>query len=87
MKVLKLEFFWVLTSCSFVVGFQRFGGLCYIHLHYEVTPCSVAEEYQRFEGPSYFNFTDFLECVLSKTGCSFPFSTLFIMYGGEKKQA
>jgi hypothetical protein len=27
--------FWVMTPCSVVVGYQRFGGPCYFHLHTE----------------------------------------------------
>jgi hypothetical protein len=28
----QVEFFWILTPCSVVVGYQRFGGPCCLHL-------------------------------------------------------
>jgi len=28
------EVFWVVTPCSVVVGYQRFGGPCCSHLHF-----------------------------------------------------
>jgi len=31
----SLEVFWVMTSCSFVVGYQRFRVPCCLHLHGE----------------------------------------------------
>jgi hypothetical protein len=34
---IEVEVFWVLTSCSVVVGYQRFGGSCRLHLQGEVS--------------------------------------------------
>jgi len=31
----QVEVFWVVTSCSVVVGYRRFGGLCCLHLQGE----------------------------------------------------
>jgi len=31
-SVLRVEVFWVVTQCSVVVGYQRFGGPCFLHL-------------------------------------------------------
>jgi hypothetical protein len=54
--------FWVVTPCSVVVGYQRFGGPYCLHLQgdkllyfqvmafWVVTPCSVAVTYQRLRG-------------------------------------
>jgi hypothetical protein len=28
----QVEVFWAVTPCSFMVGYQRFGGLCRVHL-------------------------------------------------------
>jgi hypothetical protein len=39
----------VVTPCNDVVGYQRFGGLCCLHLQV-VTPCSDLVGYQRFGG-------------------------------------
>jgi len=33
---IQVEVFWVLMSCSVVVGYQCFAGLCCFHLHPEV---------------------------------------------------
>jgi hypothetical protein len=33
----QVEIFWVVMPCSVVVGCQRFGGPCCLHLHGEVT--------------------------------------------------
>jgi len=33
---IQVNIFWVITPCSFVVGYQRFGGLCCLHLQGEV---------------------------------------------------
>jgi hypothetical protein len=33
--VLQIMAFWVVTLCTVVVGYQRFGGPCYLHLHPE----------------------------------------------------
>jgi hypothetical protein len=30
---MQVEVFWVVTSRSVVVGYQRFGGPCCLHLH------------------------------------------------------
>jgi hypothetical protein len=51
MAVIQVEVFWVVTPCSVVVGYQRFGGPCCLHLHWVVTSCSVVVGYQRFGGP------------------------------------
>jgi hypothetical protein len=32
----KVKVFWVVTPCSVVVRYQRFGGLCCLHLQGEV---------------------------------------------------
>jgi hypothetical protein len=34
---LQVVAFWILTASSYVVGYQRFGGLCCLHLQGEVT--------------------------------------------------
>jgi hypothetical protein len=34
---IQVEVFWVVTPCSVVVGYQHFGGPCYLHLQGEVT--------------------------------------------------
>jgi hypothetical protein len=34
---IQVQFFWVVTPCSVVVGYQRFGGPCCLHLQGEVT--------------------------------------------------
>jgi len=39
------------TPCSVVVGHQRFGGHCCLHLHWVVTSCSAVVGYQRFRVP------------------------------------
>jgi len=31
---IQVEVFWVVTPCSVVVGYQRFGGLSCLHLHF-----------------------------------------------------
>jgi hypothetical protein len=31
----QVEIFWVVTPCSAVVGYRRFGGPCYLHLEGE----------------------------------------------------
>jgi len=36
MSGIELDVFWVLTSCSDAVGYQRFGGFCRLHLQGEV---------------------------------------------------
>jgi hypothetical protein len=33
---IQVDFFWVVTPCSVVVGYQRFGGPCCLHLQGEV---------------------------------------------------
>jgi len=33
----QVEIFWVVTSCSFVVGYQCFRGPCCLHLQDDVT--------------------------------------------------
>jgi hypothetical protein len=48
---IQIELFWVVTPCGNVIGYQRFGGPCCLHLHWVVTPCSVVVGYQRFGGP------------------------------------
>jgi len=30
---IQVEVFWVVTPCSVVVGYQRFGEPCCLHLH------------------------------------------------------
>jgi len=38
MRDLKIQIvFWVVTPCSDVVGYQRYGGPCCLHLQGEVT--------------------------------------------------
>jgi hypothetical protein len=32
----QVEVFWVVTPCSVVVGYQPFGGLCWLHLQDDV---------------------------------------------------
>jgi hypothetical protein len=32
---IQVEFFWFVTPCSVVVGYQRFGGFCCLHLQGE----------------------------------------------------
>jgi hypothetical protein len=49
--MIQFEVFWVVTSCSVVEGYQRFEGLCCLHLHCVVTPYNVVVGYQRFGGP------------------------------------
>jgi hypothetical protein len=34
--MIKVEVFWVVTPCSIVVGYRRFGGPCCFHLQDEV---------------------------------------------------
>jgi hypothetical protein len=34
--MLLVGVFWVMTQCSVVVGYQRFGGPCCLHLQGEV---------------------------------------------------
>jgi len=34
---IQVEVFWVVTSCSVVVGYQRFGEPCCLHLEDKVT--------------------------------------------------
>jgi hypothetical protein len=41
------------TSCSVVIGYQRFRGPCCLHLQWVVMPCSVVVGYQRF-GDTYY---------------------------------
>jgi len=55
---IQVEVFWVVTPCSVVVGYQRFGEPCCLHLHGEVfkglwvvTSCSVVVGYRRFGRP------------------------------------
>jgi hypothetical protein len=48
MKI-QVEFFWTVTPCSVVVGYQLFRGPCYLYLCV-VTPCSVMVGYQHFRG-------------------------------------
>jgi hypothetical protein len=63
---LQVVVFWVMTPCSDVVGYHRFGGPCCLHLQGEVsgawieiqvvvfwvmTLCSNVLGYQRFGGP------------------------------------
>jgi hypothetical protein len=33
---IQVEVFWVVMPCSVVVGHQRFGGMCCLHLHGEM---------------------------------------------------
>jgi len=54
--VVQVEVLWVVTPCSVVIGYQRFRGPCYLHLHWIVTPCSVVLRYQRFGGPCCLRF-------------------------------
>jgi hypothetical protein len=35
LMMFQVEFFWVVTPCIVVVGNQRFGGSCYLHLQGE----------------------------------------------------
>jgi hypothetical protein len=55
----QIDVFWVVTPCSVMVGYNRFGGPCCIYLQVEVfwivTPCSVVVEYQSFGGPYCFH--------------------------------
>jgi len=37
----QVKVFWVFTPCSVVVGYQRFGGPSFLHLHGEVTRVRV----------------------------------------------
>jgi hypothetical protein len=53
----QVEVFWIVTPCSVVVGYRRFGGPCCLHLQvfqvevfWVVTPCSVVVGYRRFGG-------------------------------------
>jgi hypothetical protein len=65
MKI-QVTVFWVTTPCSVVVGYQRFGGPCCLHLQGDVieawieiyvkifwvmTPYSYVVGYQSFGGP------------------------------------
>jgi hypothetical protein len=34
--LVEVEVFWVVTPCSVMVGHQRFGGLCWLHLYGEM---------------------------------------------------
>jgi len=38
--MLQVEVFWVVTQCSNAVGYQRFGGPCYLHLQGEASRSS-----------------------------------------------
>jgi len=60
----QVEVLRVVTSCSVVVGYQRFRDPCCFHLQGEVfqvevfrvvTSCCVAVGYQRFRGPCCFH--------------------------------
>jgi hypothetical protein len=31
---IQVDFFWVVTQCSDVLGYQLFSGQCCLHLHY-----------------------------------------------------
>jgi hypothetical protein len=31
----QIVVFWILTPCSDLIGYRRFGGLCYLHLQTE----------------------------------------------------
>jgi hypothetical protein len=33
-NLIQVEIFWVVVRCSVVVGYQRFGGPCCLHLHF-----------------------------------------------------
>jgi len=46
----EVAFFWVVTLYSDVVGYQRFGGLCCLHLQV-MTPCNYVAGYHLFGGP------------------------------------
>jgi len=46
---IHVEAFWVATSCSDVVAYQRFGGPYCFHLQV-VTPCGDVVGHQRFGG-------------------------------------
>jgi len=35
-RVIQVEVFWVVTPCSVVAGYQRFGGPCCLHLEDEM---------------------------------------------------
>jgi len=37
MKI-QVEAFWIVTPCAVVVGYQSFGGLCYLHLQGQHVP-------------------------------------------------
>jgi len=46
--LIQVEFFWVVTPCNFVVGYQHFRGSCCLHLQV-VTLYSDVVGYQRFQ--------------------------------------
>jgi len=57
--------FWVVTSCSVVVGYQRFGGQCFPHLQVEATSASyitAVKASKLISGTSMgrLQFTDFI---------------------------
>jgi len=52
----QVQVFWVVTPCRVVVGHQRSGGPCCLHLQV-VTPCSVVVECRRFGGLCCLHFT------------------------------
>jgi len=47
---MQVEVFWIVKPCNVVVGYQRFGGPCCLHLQV-VTTCNVVVGHQRFGGP------------------------------------
>jgi len=44
-RIFQVAMLWVLTPCSDVVGYHRFGGSCCVHLHVVIL-CSNVTRYQ-----------------------------------------
>jgi hypothetical protein len=57
----KVAVFWVVTRCSGVAEYHRFGGSWCLHLQV-VTPCSSVVGYQRFGGPCCLHLQVLMLC-------------------------
>jgi hypothetical protein len=82
LSYVQVDVFWFMTPRS-VVGYQRFGRPCCLHLHvcvfWVVTPSSVVVGYQRFRGPYCLHLNCSLPIEVSEDGGSMELCNVGIL--------
>jgi hypothetical protein len=59
---LQVEFFWVVTPCSVVVGCHSFRGLCYLHLYPRHNQKDVELKHHSYE--SLTNYPNYISRII-----------------------